>query len=137
MNGDFANLWRLAAEENIRAGMTLFDAEGMGRGAANRFYYAAYQASHAIILSTPLRADCPREGNWGHGALANVLLAALQRHLYYSRDLANTFRQRLLSAKTARVVADYLPNDEVTLEHLRDARSAAATLLGVARKRGV
>jgi hypothetical protein len=122
------------AEESVEAGVGMRDA-GRVRAATSRLYYAAYQAAHAIVATTPIWATRPTRGNWHHPRLANAVCSALKGHLGMSKEAAKQVHNQFQFAMNARVVADYKPflqSDDLSLE---ETWRAATNLLHIARKR--
>src|SRR3954469_8817915 len=93
--------WLDIAEENARAGEQLLGRERL-RASTSRFYYAAYQAAHALLFTTPLKAAAPARGNWDHGPLANALREGSSAHLNYDDAASEQLRRRFVAAKDAR-----------------------------------
>lgn len=129
-----SSTWLELASESLASATDMVRAE-YPRSAASRYYYAAYQAAHAVVLSTPLRDGVPRRGNWDHGPLANALFASLTGYLGMSDGRAVFLRTKLVGAFHARAIADYRPS--VDLEHrlLMAARDAALSLVRLASRR--
>jgi uncharacterized protein (UPF0332 family) len=125
--------WLTLAEESLQAANTL-RRTGLSRPAASRFYYAAYQAAHAILLCTPVQSDLPERGNWDHPATMNGVVAVLRRYASVSENTGRMIRVRLARAYSARVQSDYAPDHHVRDEHVAESRSAAAALVGFAQR---
>jgi len=116
------------------AQMTREDAEllrrdGRARSSASRFYYACYQAAHAIMLCTPAQADLPAQGNWDHRATINGVVAVLRRYASVSQTSAQTLRVRLREVYMARVQSDYGPEGTVSVEQIEDCKATAVALV--------
>lgn len=123
------------AEENARAGEHLIGRSRI-RAATSRFYYAAYHAAHAILYTTPLLSSVPDRGNWDHGPLINAVKDAALRHMGYDGAASERLRRLLVSARDARVVADYGAGYEVTGQSLRSAQKAATQFIALAYRHG-
>lgn len=123
------------AEENARAGEHLLRRE-QSRASTSRFYYAAYQAAHAVLFTTPLKSSAPAKGNWDHGPLANAIKDGALRHWRYDDAKAEHLRKRLVAARDARVVADYGPGIEMEDRSVADAKKAADQLIALAYRLG-
>jgi hypothetical protein len=121
------------ARESLAAGIEL-NASRKPRSAANRLYYSAYQASHAILLSTPYRSNIPSRGNWDHGAVVGGITGALVRYAWFSRPAADQFRLKLMASFWARTEADYKPGTVIDARTISEARSAAVGLTRVAQR---
>jgi hypothetical protein len=123
------------AEENVKAGTHLVGRERV-RAAASRFYYAAYQAAHAALFTTPLKAGLPPKGNWNHGPLANALKSGAATHLGYDDAGAEHLRKQLVAAMHARVVADYGAGTILDSQSVITARKAAEKMIALAHRCG-
>jgi hypothetical protein len=127
--------WLEIAEENAKSGEHLLGRERY-RASASRFYYAAYQAAHAVLFTTPLRGSVPARGNWDHGPLANALKDGAMRHLSFDEPAAEVLRKKLASAMHARVVADYWAGTAMDERDLFAAEKAAVQLIALAFRHG-
>lgn len=125
--------WLSLAQESL-ASADLLRRRGHARPAASRFYYAAYQASHAILLCTPAQTDLPDRGNWDHAATMNGVVAVLRRYAAVSENTGRMIRVRLAKAYSARVQSDYAPDHQVREEHVVESRTAAASLVALAQR---
>ena len=103
------------------------------RSAISRFYYAAYSASHAILLSK--RQIPPDRGNWPHEGLSENLEAVLSRGPDAMKDRdSRVFKQRLSELYDLRIEADYGPLRSVTGEAATRARRLAGPLVRLAER---
>lgn len=127
--------WLEMAEENAKSGEHLLGRERL-RASASRFYYAAYQAAHAMLFCTPAKVGAPQKGNWDHGPLANALKAGALTHLGFDDSGAEQLRRRLVAARDARVVADYGAGVLMQEESVRDAQKAATQFIALAHRHG-
>jgi len=123
------------AEENAKAGEHLVG-RSRPRAATSRFYYAAYQAAHAILFTTPLASSVPQRGNWDHGPLINAIKQAAMRHMGLDAMASERLRRLLVAARDARVVADYGAGYEVSTHSLRSAHKAATQFVALAHRHG-
>jgi uncharacterized protein (UPF0332 family) len=123
------------AEENAKAGEHLIG-RSRNRAAASRFYYAAYQAAHAILFSTPLVSAAPSRGNWDHGPLANALKDGALRRLRLEEGAAERLRRLPIGARDARIEADYGAGVVFMAESVLDAQKAASQLIALAYRHG-
>jgi hypothetical protein len=127
--------WLEMAEENAKSGDQLLNRERM-RAATSRFYYAAFQAAHATLFTTPLKASIPVKGNWDHGPLANALKDGAVRHLGFNAVASEQLRKRLVGAMHARVVADYGAGATLQQSSIDAAQKAARQLIALAHRNG-
>jgi uncharacterized protein (UPF0332 family) len=130
-----ASEWLIVAEDNAKAGEMLL-LRDLFRPATSRFYYAAYQAAHATLLTTPDAASVPARGNWDHGPLTNVIQSAAQNHLGFTEAEAVSYRKKFKSAMDARVVADYGPDTVLEASSVRAAQKAATAFVNLAVSKG-
>jgi len=130
-----ASEWLVVAEENAAAGEHLRARERL-RASASRFYYAAYQAAHALLFTTPLKGAVPAKGNWDHGPLINAVKESALRHLSFDEPKAEQLRRRLAAARDARVYADYGPDVQFEERSLDDAQKAATQFIALAHRHG-
>jgi uncharacterized protein (UPF0332 family) len=108
--------------------------ERRARSSISRFYYACYQAAHAIMLCTPAQNDLPAQGNWDHRATMNGVVAVLRRYGSVSPASAQTLRVQLSEAYIARVHSDYGPEGSVASGQLEQCKAAANALVNYARR---
>lgn len=123
------------AEENAKAGQHLLG-RARYRAAASRFYYAAYQAAHETIFSTPLVAAAPPRGNWDHGPLANAVKDVALKHMRLDEGGAERLRRLLVAARDVRIEADYGAGVVFVAESVRDAQRAASQFIALAYRYG-
>ncbi len=123
------------AQENALAGEQMLRRE-RPRAATSRFYYAAYQAVHALLLTPRVNRQPPNRGNWDHGPLANVLRDAAWHQLNFDEAGAESLRKRLMGAKNARVTADYGAGDVLQAKSVESAQKAAVHLIALAHRNG-
>lgn len=103
------------------------------RSAISRFYYAAYSASHAILL---MKQQVPPErGNWPHDGLSENLESVLARgsDAMLHRD-SRVFKQRLSELYDLRIEADYGPLRTVDQQAATRARRLAGPLVRLAER---
>ena len=130
-----ANEWLIIAKENAAAGEQLRLRE-RNRASASRYYYAAYQAAHALLFTTPLKGAVPTRGNWDHGPLINAIKDGAIKHLGLDASQAEQLGRRLAAARDARVFADYGPDVQFEDQSLVDTQKAATQFIALAHRHG-
>ena len=107
---------------------------GHWRSACSRAYYAAHNASHAIICHLDPEAIPPR-GNFSHGELPGRLRRTLiASGLRMAGQQVELLRVGMRRAYRVRIQADYKPKPEVGPELFGGARRDAQRVLHVARR---
>ena len=117
------------ARESERAAR-LAEADGCLRSAANRYYYAAYQAMTAILLYRGLTPPADREA-WSHDETPSLIEG--QQPLFVGtmsqrRDMAH----RLRELYKVRLIADYSGTHDVAAGKVATARKSVGYLFKVA-----
>jgi|GEM_PF-907904 len=103
------------------------------RSSISRYYYAAYSASHALLLH--LGVDPPPRGNWDHAILPECLRSSLMARMgsIPSRN-ATIYKKGLQDLYNQRIAADYGPLRTVDEQAANDARKWAGQLVRLAEK---
>ena len=130
-----ANDWLTLAEENAAAGEQLRSRERL-RASTSRYYYAAYQAAHALLFTTPLKSTVPMKGNWDHSPLMNAVKDGAIRHFKFEERAAEQLRRRLRAAMDARIIADYGAGFDLDEGSFFDAQRAANDFITLAYSKG-
>jgi uncharacterized protein (UPF0332 family) len=101
--------WMALARDNLAAAKSARDSHP--RAAASRAYYAAFSASHGLLLHL---GDSPRKTlhTWAHEDLPGSVKAALDR-LSENRRANATYRLLIETCYQARLQADYAPGPRV------------------------
>jgi uncharacterized protein (UPF0332 family) len=97
------------------------------RPAISRFYYSAFAAAHAVLISKGVTP--PQRGNWGHEGLPEHLETALGSN----RD-ASLYSQRLGELYDLRIEADYGVLRTVGEREAVRSRKLAGPLIRLAEK---
>lgn len=110
---DDARGWIDLAQGSLRAARLLLESPTSARSAANRAYYAAYQAVHALAFGIPNGPRPPEQGNWKHKSLPGVLRACLQQVRPRAGIVNEVMRLHLEDLQRTRGYADYNPSAAV------------------------
>ena len=120
--------WFLSAESNFEAASAL--AERCRPSSVSRAYYAAYSASHAIVMArgeTP-----PARGNWPHEGLGELVRTVLARGQdEWKRQELLQYKQAINELQSLRILADYEP---ASVFEGQDWISSARRVLALARR---
>ena len=128
---DVAGAWLALAEGSMMAGNAAMETDM--RSAASRYYYAAFQAGHAIAVRSGLEPR-PGFGTWSHLKLPAVVYHGLSARLGAHRATADALREKLESARTIREAADYEPTGPFEGESVGRTQRAAVDLIRMAKK---
>jgi uncharacterized protein (UPF0332 family) len=102
--------WLNMASESMEAAVML--KHDCPRWCASRAYYAAYSATHAMLLHSNL--STPELGNWQHAGLGQAVCESLKRGRgRRSKHAANALKNAIESCYSARIAADYKPEYSV------------------------
>jgi uncharacterized protein (UPF0332 family) len=123
-----SNWWEMSLD-SARAARAA-EAAGCWRSSVSRYYYAAYQATTAVLLHLGLVPPAGRQG-WSHADTPEVIrdhLRPIVRSSHHRNDLAS----RLLKLYRTRVAADYVGSDPITSTTVEAARKDAGRIIKVA-----
>lgn len=98
--------WLNSARESIAAAQSAI--KEFPRSAVSRAYFAAYAATHAILLHS--NETPPQRGNWAHGGLGQQLATVLARGAGLDRRIALLMRKCVDDCYNCRIQADYGPH---------------------------
>lgn len=124
-------LWIGMARESQEAAEIL-SGQGRLRDAASRFYYAAYQATTALLHYRGLTPPQGREA-WSHDDTPDLVLSQLAPVLA-SRDVRRRVARMLRGLYELRVRADYHASADVNADALVVARRESGYVVSEARK---
>jgi len=105
--------------------------EGLVRSAASRYYYAAYQATTALLHYRGLTPPQGREA-WSHDDTPDLVLDQLASFLA-SRDVRRRIARTLRELYEVRVQADYHASADVNSDVVTRARRGAGYILSMAQ----
>lgn len=127
--GKWPMIWWMESARGSYGAAKLLHAQPLfSRSAVSRYYFAAYAATHSVLLT--VREIPPPQGNWAHKGLPNHLRTVLASRLH-RRDAAS-YAQMLGSLYDLRITADYAPKFQVDDRSLDDARRDSGRLLTLA-----
>jgi uncharacterized protein (UPF0332 family) len=96
--------WWNMAMESLEAASTL-KANGLWRSSVSRYYYAAYQATSAVLLYRGIPPPADEEA-WSHADTPNMLEAHFTPYVS-SRDTRKRLKKQLGELYKWRILADY------------------------------
>ena len=107
-----ASVWIEMAKESLESGKVL-QRHGLRRSAASRFYFAAYQATTALLIHDGQTPPSDREG-WAHEDTPRMLGDHLKRYAKPGSVTWLEVSNRLRQLRDTRVDADYYSSKPVS-----------------------
>jgi len=123
---DAWQLWQEMAAESERAARNAAQDHCL-RSSVSRYYYAAYQATTALLLYRKLTPPVNREA-WSHDMTPIILREQLET-LIASRDQRRNLASRLERLYKTRISADYMGSEMIDALKLNFARKDAGYIL--------
>lgn len=120
--------WLAMAIESQNAAVAA-EASRFYRSSVSRYYYAAYQATSAVLIYRGLTPP-PEEEAWGHAATPDMLV---EHYVTYvrSRDVRQRYAKQLRELYRYRIRADYRGSERLDTE-ISQARMYAGRLVRLA-----